>query len=773
DGTHAEGQAVNQIRFADGTIWDVPTIKTMVLQPTSGDDTILGYASNDTINGAAGNDTLKGAAGNDTLDGGVGNDTVLGEDGNDVIYGGDGVDTLQGNLGDDHLIGGVGNDYLYGEEAEGGIHPSRIGNDILDGGAGNDVLVGGFGSDTYLFGRGDGQDTLYNEGDRYGSNIDPTVNRLDVLQFKEGVLPSEVTVQRVNSDLIVRIAGTTDQVTLIGYFVGDGTHAEGQAVNQLRFADGTIWDVATIKSMVLQPTSGDDTILGYASNDTLNGAAGNDTLKGAAGNDTLDGGVGNDTVLGEDGNDVIYGGDGVDTLQGNLGDDHLIGGAGNDYLYGEEAEGGIHPSRIGNDILDGGAGNDVLVGGFGSDTYLFGRGDGQDMLYNEGDRYGSNIDPTVNKLDVLQFKEGVLPSEVTVQRVNSDLIVRIAGTTDQVTLIGYFVGDGTHAEGQAVNQLRFADGTIWDVATIKSMVLQPTSGDDTILGYASNDTINGAGGNDTLKGAAGNDTLDGGVGNDTVLGEDGNDVIYGGDGVDTLQGNLGDDHLIGGAGNDYLYGEEAEGGIHPSRIGNDILDGGAGNDVLVGGFGSDTYLFGRGDGQDTLYNEGDRYGSNIDPTVNKLDVLQLKDGVLVSDVNVSRTGNDLIVRISGTTDQVTVVGYFIGEGTHPEGYAVNQIRFADGTTWDVATVKALVLAGGSAATSALSSWALTSALLDFHSTGSESAALGGESGYDHGRLSNLDGIGVAAAQSSNSSFSPALQTPALASELRTNVARIA
>ncbi|MFC4314217.1 calcium-binding protein, partial [Steroidobacter flavus] len=675
DGLSPRGYAVDQIRFTDGTIWTVEEVKAMLLLPTAGNDNLLGYASNDTFGGGAGNDTLKGSGGNDVLDGGNGDDT------------------LEGNLGDDHLIGGAGNDYLYGEEAEGGIHPSRIGNDILDGGAGNDVLVGGFGSDTYLFGRGDGQDTLYNEGDRYGSNIDPTENKLDVLQFKEGIVASDVSVTRTGNDLIVRINGTTDQVTLVSYFVGDGTHAEGQAVNQIRFADGTIWDVPTIKTMVLQPTSGDDIILGYASNDTFSGAAGNDTLRGAAGNDTLDGELGNDTVKGEDGNDTLYGSDGNDTLEGNIGDDHLIGGAGNDYLYGEEAEGGIHPSRIGNDILDGGAGNDVLVGGFGSDTYLFGRGDGQDTLYNEGDRYGSNIDPTVNKLDVLQFKDGVLPSEVTVQRVNSDLIVRIAGTTDQVTLIGYFVGDGTHAEGQAVNQIRFADGTIWDVPTIKTMVLQPTSGDDIILGYASNDILNGAAGNDTLKGAAGNDTLDGDVGNDTLQGEDGNDALSGGDGIDTLEGNVGNDHLIGGAGNDYLYGEEAEGGIHPSRIGNDILDGGAGNDVLVGGFGSDTYLFGRGDGQDTLYNEGDRYGSNIDPTANRLDVLQFKDGVVASDVSVARSGNDLIVRINGTTDQVTLVGYFIGDGLHAEGYAVNQIRFADGTIWDVAYITQRVRQG--------------------------------------------------------------------------------
>jgi Ca2+-binding RTX toxin-like protein len=734
--------------------------------------TLHGGAGHEILIGSNAGSSLSGNEGGDVLIGGDGDDRLHGGEGNDALTGNAGNDELRGHAGDDYLIGGAGNDHLYGDETYGG-NANTSGDDVLDGGAGNDHLVGGYGSDTYLFGRGDGQDTINNDGNSYGTP-DPLTTKLDVLRFKEGVAASDVSLARIGADLVLKINGSTDQITIRNYFTDDGLSPRGYAVDEIRFSDGTIWTVEEIKAMLLLPTDGNDSLLGYGSNDTFGGGAGNDTLKGAGGND------------------VIYGGDGADTLEGNIGDDHLIGGAGNDNLYGEDIYGGINLSRIGNDILDGGAGNDVLVGGFGSDTYLFGRGDGQDTLYNEGDRYGSRIDPTVNKLDVLQFKEGVLASDVSVARTGDNLIVRINGTTDQVTLINYFLGDGTHAEGHAVDQLRFADGTIWDVPTIKTMVLQPTAGDDTLLGYASNDTISGAAGNDTLKGAAGNDTLYGEFGNDTLQGEDGNDVLYGGDGTDTLEGNIGDDHLIGGEGNDNLYGEDVYGGINLSRIGNDILDGGAGNDVLVGGFGSDTYLFGRGDGQDTLYNEGDRYGSRIDPTVNKLDVLQFKEGVLASDVSLARTGNNLIVRINGTTDQVTVVNYFLGDGTHPEGHAVDQIRFADGTIWDVATVKSLVLTGGTAvatfsdaegsglaaakaANPVLSSWALAAALLDFHSSGNDSAALGGELGYEYGRLASVNGIGATPMQGnlSNSNVSSAAQALALENELQTGVARLA
>ena len=37
----------------------------------------------------------------------------------------------------------------------------NAGNDTLDGGAGNDLLNGGAGNDTYIFDRGYGQDTVY------------------------------------------------------------------------------------------------------------------------------------------------------------------------------------------------------------------------------------------------------------------------------------------------------------------------------------------------------------------------------------------------------------------------------------------------------------------------------------------------------------------------------------------------------------------------------------------------------------------------------------
>ncbi|WP_281286176.1 calcium-binding protein, partial [Methylibium rhizosphaerae] len=196
-----------------------------------------------------------------------------------------------------------------------------------------------------------------------------------------------------------------------------------------------------------------------------------------------------------------------------------------------------------------------------------------------------------------------------------------------------------------------------------------TSGNDTLIGYTGADALAGGAGDDTLSGRAGNDTLDGGNGEDTLNGEDGDDLLLGGAGADTLNGGNGNDALNGDAGSDTLYG----------NAGNDTLDGGAGSDTLNGGTGDDTFLFGRGSGNDTV--------SAYDTTAGKFDVVQLAPGIAPSEVVLTRSSNDLIVSIMGTSDSLRVGGHF-----NSSTYRIEQIRFADGTTWDAAAISTLVAA---------------------------------------------------------------------------------
>jgi Ca2+-binding RTX toxin-like protein len=246
-------------------------------------------------------------------------------------------------------------------------------------------------------------------------------------------------------------------------------------------------------------TAGVDIYLGDGGDNSFNGKAGDDLMDGGGGKDLLDGGAGDDVLFGRDGNDTLYGGDG-------------------------------------NDILNGGAGNDTLHGGTGNNTYLFGKGDGQDVIQFVHD-------PAAGKLNTLRFNEGVLSSEVALRQVydnqlggNNALEVSIAGTTDKVTINGFFYGNNPAAAYNPVQHFQFADGTAWNMAAILERLFAGTPGADTINGTLNGDAIHGGAGNDTLNGLAGDDTLDGGAGNDVLNGGAGNDTyLFGlGAGADTV-----------------------------------------------------------------------------------------------------------------------------------------------------------------------------------------------------------------------------------------------
>ena len=225
------------------------------------------------------------------------------------------------------------------------------------------------------------------------------------------------------------------------------------------------------------------------------------STEGSVNDDSYAGDAGANRFNGGAGNDFIDGLTGSDTLSGGIGDDALFGGEGNDELSGGD----------GADVLDGGAGNDALHGGYGNNTYLFGKGDGQDQIQYVHDT-------SAGKLSTLKFKEGVLASEIVLKQVydsplsSTALEVSIAGTTDKVTISGFFYGSNPANAFNPVQQFQFADGTVWDVEAIKAKLFAGTSEADSIGGTTGSDTISGGGGNDSLSGLGGNDTYVFGLG---------------------------------------------------------------------------------------------------------------------------------------------------------------------------------------------------------------------------------------------------------------------
>ena len=431
----------------------------------------------------------------DFFDGLAGADTINGLDGDDTLLGGPGDDSLSGGNGDDILSGGSGDDSLSGDD----------GNDQLEGGPGNDNLNGNAGNNIYVFGRGDGMDII--------ASYDPTLSKSNILRFKPGIAPADVSLQRDghdSSDVVLRFEGSSDSLVIRGFANPDHPASlKGRAhnpVQRIAFADGTLWSLQTMVQKLLAGGSGNDMIQGFSQSELIQGGAGDDVLQGRGGNDTL------------------------------------RGGDGNDVLFAEE----------GNDLLHGGKGDDVLWGWSGLNTYLFERGDGSDLIgYQSG----------AGAVGTIQFGAGIAPSEVLVRLLDSvTLEFSIEQSRDRMVVNNFAspYGDGP------VQTVRFADGTIWTYSEILARQSLGTDSDDAVKGGHGSDVLLGRAGDDALWGGAGNDNLHGGDGADQLRGQAGDDSLFGGAGDDVLHGGSGNDILIGGEGNDtYIFGRGS---------GQDVID---------------------------------------------------------------------------------------------------------------------------------------------------------------------------------------------------------
>ena len=206
--------------------------------------------------------------------------------------------------------------------------------------------------------------------------------------------------------------------------------------------------------------------------------------------------------------------------------------------------------------------------------------------------------------------------------------------------------------------------------TKEADALRGGEGDDVLHGGANADLIYGDGGRDTLFGDEGDDHLVGGAGNDLIYGTIGDDRLDGGTGNDTLNGDPGKDVLVGGDGDDSLFGGDDDDVLYSSR-GVDALDGGRGNDI---------YVFGRDAGQTIVKDNDWAFPST--------DTVRMEAGIAPSAVQVSRDGNDLVMRVDGTPGELRLYWWF-NEGFGYE-YQVQRFEFTDGTTWTVDTIKGMV-----------------------------------------------------------------------------------
>ena len=603
--------------------------------------------------------TINFAAPNLTINGTANADTLTGKEGND---------TLNGLAGNDTLIGGAG-------------------NDKLDGGTGADKMSGGTGDDTYI---------IDNTGDVVTENAN------------EGI-------DSVQSSITYTLGNNVENLTLTGTTAINGT---GNALDNIIIGNSAI-----------------NTLTGGVGNDTLDGGLGADKLIGGTGNDTYivdntgdviteNANEGIDTVQSK----ITY------TLGNNLENLTLLGssainGTGNtldNIIIGNSAINTL-TGGVGNDTLDGGLGNDILIGGAGNDTYIYRANQGVDSIDNAGGGTDNISFIDVNDSQLSYHKDG----NDLVILVDKDLGQQVRVKNHFITTSDNAIDTITTKNGITLTASVIAT-KLTALPTTTPMsgdnILKDTLGNDRLAGETGNDTYYHTGGKDVIIDTAGTDQLIFGngitynqvgsglmqSGNDLILRVDGstsnevtltnffkdaesiietisfetggsitaqeiyslfgktmpqpttpvvtapaiqgdanNNDLVGKSTDDTIQGLAGNDRLQGLAGNDKLEGGN----------GNDILVGGNGNDTLIGGSGNDLYYFKAGFGQDSIVNTG---GGVDNIYFDGLTFNQLSQGLM-------KSGNDLTLKVSGTTDQLTLKDFFLGG----DNAGVN-INFASG-----------------------------------------------------------------------------------------------
>ncbi|MGB3165783.1 MAG: calcium-binding protein, partial [Alteraurantiacibacter sp.] len=470
----ADIEALGFIRFADGTEWTQDDIIARATVPFG-----------ETVNAPASDDVLTGT------------------DGRDAIYGEQGNDELNGLAGDDTLDGGSG-------------------NDIIDAGAGNDTAIDRRGNETYRFAAGDGRLTITDS------------DGIDAIVLGAGIDPSAVTVQQDidGKNVIILIGSGRDRITIV-----NALEVEAYQIEEVRFADGTVWTAQDLVAAALAGDARSETLLGTRNHDTIDAGGGHDTIRAGRGDDIVSGGAGSDTLYGEDGDDILHGGTGADRLEGGL----------------------------------------------GANTYIFQAGDGQDEIYD------------TTRQGTLRLV-GITTGELSVVRDGYDLIVTTSTDGDRVTLVDAVYDATYYSARYPVAAIEFDDGTVWSTQQLFALIDQtPTSGDDHILGTAGADVIDGLDGDDEINGFGGADIIDGGAGDDRIHSSSWHSdpmIIRGGAGDDSLSGSAGDDTLIGGSGDDELNGN---GGADTY-----VIAIGDGQDIINGMNPSDVVEFGAGISPDSV-----------------------------------------------------------------------------------------------------------------------------------------------------------------------------
>ncbi|WP_144392159.1 calcium-binding protein [Pleionea sediminis] len=682
-----------------------------------GDDHLLGNMGDDLLSGSLGSDLLEGGPGEDRLFAGLGNDTLIGGEGNDRIEPNGGNNLIQFSKG--HGMDLIkyrleeGQDVIYFDET---IDPAdieyyRYGDHmVISTGDENYVIV------EYMFGR-------YVQSKDIRENISLKIGENQPVALKE------IEITGGWFDLKKQQPVDTRIFSVFNYehgYMGDSNISEFE--NRVKTPDGNSVVYGSDQNDSISTGYGDDLVRAGAGDDRIDGKGGVNRLYPGEGNDRisasgttylyLEENAGNDSVSrASRGLDNLFinlpKGIPLDSLKYSLGDnsdDIMVSNFNRDLNieYGNSGETITldnmlkieddnvsikYEVSVQNEI--GAIFNEQLIDGFlsqhnfapkANDDTGYSVASGKVLELAVSDILSNDFDMNSDELSIgsdLSSENG----SVELDAVNA--VIRFTPNSGFVgqAVINYFVTDGelrseesasiaievtvpqTEADNDSDEETTVTDGTGSDSGDSGNVDSGNTGSGDVSNGD-SNQGDDSSTGDDANQGTGTQDPssythhivgsdvaeqLYRSNDSDYIEGLGGNDQLFGLGGDDYLDGGEGDDYLDGGQGSDILIGGE----------GNDQLGGDAGDDILIGGSGDDMYVFKPGTGHDIIRN-----GIGEDGT----DWLICSGDITEDRLIFVRDGDNLIIQVQGSEDQITVEDWFLGDA-----YRIDYIQPSGGT----------------------------------------------------------------------------------------------
>lgn len=664
---------VQQVQFADGTTWSYADVLAR-LQTAS--------TSSPVLYGTAGTDVMDGKGLSQTLEGFGGGDTFVFKKG----YGALAVEEKDAASSPDNILKlGAG---LTAANAT--VKADSSGMITIDFGGGDQIwLVGQLNS---------GSGTAY--GVQQIQFVDGTIwTQADLVSRLDVVNPNSTTLYGDNAGHTFDTQGVDDAIVSHG---GGDTIIYKQGYGALTLSES---DLGANPDNVLQLGAGITT-------------AGTVVTADANGNLFLDFGNGDSVTLAgalNSSSGTTYGVQTIDFADGTV------------WHYADLLSAAETPSAS-NTTLYGDTGANVLDGQ-GIATTLAGAGGGDTFVYDQG--YGAltiaEADAAATPNNILQVGPGLSASSLTVTGNDGGDMILSFGGSDTITLAGALASGNGVTYG--VQQVTFANGTTLSYADLLTLAETPSATHTTLYGDSSANVLDGQGIAHTLIGGGGGDTfifIEGygqltinetdagstpdnvlrlgsglGIGNMSVTADASGDLIldFGGGDRITLADALNSSNSTAygvqevkfqdgssltyaqllaladtpSASNTTLYGD----------TGANTLDGQGIAHTLVGNGGSDTFVFNQGYGALTI--------AENDPNAGGTNILQLGPGLTAASAFVSADANGNLILDFGGGDVVTIHGV-LNAGTSTSN-GIQQVNFADGTTWTYAQMLALADTG--------------------------------------------------------------------------------